>query len=185
MLGSHFDDIELGVGGTLIRHVEKGDNISLVVTNSDEFRTGEPVVRYKEQKEVMSILKLHNLATFNFNDYLPRIIEDLDFLNVELIYCPWDQDTHQDHIQTSQIGKAVSRKGANLFYYDSGSALNFNPNVFVEIDRSKKLKLLKCFKSQKIDYLKFELRDAYWGCLAFLKSGHAEGLVLGRMVYNP
>lgn len=47
-LGAHYDDVEIGVGGTLLKHVNNGDKVFIAITDSDESRTGDLIIRYQE-----------------------------------------------------------------------------------------------------------------------------------------
>ncbi len=48
-IGAHFDDLELGCGGTLIKHVEQGDNVTmLVITDSSYKDPSGNVIRDKD-----------------------------------------------------------------------------------------------------------------------------------------
>ena len=35
-IGAHPDDVELGCGGTIIRHIEKGDNVFILILSKGE-----------------------------------------------------------------------------------------------------------------------------------------------------
>jgi len=60
-VGAHYDDIELGCGGTLLKHIKSGDEIYLAITSSDEFRTGVPVQRESEQFASMRLMGLSRI----------------------------------------------------------------------------------------------------------------------------
>src|SRR3989344_1682208 len=49
-IGAHFDDIELGCGGTIARHVAAGDNVTMVVVTSGEYHWYDgDMIRSKEE----------------------------------------------------------------------------------------------------------------------------------------
>ena len=109
-VGSHFDDLELGCSGTLIKHVNNGDRvIMLVITNSSYKNHSDDLVRdgdvaYKEGVEAANIIGAELICmsyeTFfvPFEDSLTkeinRYIEERD---IDIIYCPWVHDLHRDH----------------------------------------------------------------------------------------
>jgi LmbE family N-acetylglucosaminyl deacetylase len=123
-IGAHFDDIELGCAGTLMKHVNQGDNVTmLVVTNSEYtnydgfmYRTRETALA--EGKAAAEILGL-NLICGNFKTktlaYGYQLIEFLnnwiDQLKIDLIYTHWNYDIHQDH---SAVGKATINAGRHI-----------------------------------------------------------------------
>ena len=65
--GAHPDDIELGCGGTLLKHQKAGHNVYLCVM-SDGSEAGDPKVRIKEQEEAAKRLNAKELIWGNFID---------------------------------------------------------------------------------------------------------------------
>ncbi len=48
-IGAHFDDIELGCSGTLIKHVESGDNVTMLVITDSAFTNPDNIeIRNRE-----------------------------------------------------------------------------------------------------------------------------------------
>ena len=191
VLGAHYDDIEVGMGGTLFRHAQKGDEVYIAMLDSDEFRTGDVEMRFQEQLCVLDLLGLQreNLFRFKMNDDSFYIINELDKIKADTVYAPFELDTHQSHRRCSYIGQSVCRKIPCLFFYPTCSAYNFNPNVFSLIDFEWKTKLLSCFKSQihieAINIERVKKRDSYWASLITSDSeAHAEGFVVRKMMYN-
>lgn len=188
-MGAHFDDIEIGVGGTLTQHIEKKDDVYLAVLYVDEFRTGDPADRFKEQYKVMRLLKIpkKNLMCFTSKDSDPDIIASLDVYKPDIIYTSYEDDTHQDHRRCSKIGQSVGRNPRiTTFFYGGASVRNFHPNVFVNVDFKMKLKLLKCYKSQirekAINIERIKRREHYWGTMiSKSKNVYAEGFVIHKM----
>jgi len=193
-IGAHFDDIELGCGGTLYKHIQMGHKVIIGITSADEIRTGSIVVRRGEQLESMKLLGISNLPNYLYegfkDDELDYLIKDFDSFNPDIIFVPFDKDTHQDHVRASTIGKAVGRKrNITTFFYDSGSTYEFQPNIFSIIDFDFKYKLLKCFKSQiecgaiNIDIVK--KKNSYLASLVTEVEGkYAEGFTVRKMIYN-
>jgi LmbE family N-acetylglucosaminyl deacetylase len=190
--GAHFDDIEVGIGGTLIKHIEKGDEVFLAIVEADEYRTGEPTHRLEEEKNVLKLLGLdvNRLKLFTSKHSENDVIFDLDRLKSDIVYTPYERDTHQAHRRCSTIGQSVGRKKniTTIFYY-CGSSIEFYPNMFSIIDFRRKMELLKCHKSQ-IDCgsLKLSLREkmeSYWASLVSLdEDTYAEGLIVRKMIYE-
>jgi len=190
--GAHFDDVEVGVGGTLLKHIKKGDKVYIAIVESDEYRTGEPIFRLKEQKEVLKLLGLDGtrLLLFTSKHSENDIIFDLDRLKPDIVYTPYEKDTHQAHRRCSEIAQSVGRKKniTTIFYY-CGSSIEFSPNMFSMIDFKKKMELIKCHKSQiERGSLKLSLRErmeSYWASLVSLdENAYAEGLIVRKMIYD-
>jgi LmbE family N-acetylglucosaminyl deacetylase len=190
--GAHFDDVEVGVGGTLSKHLESGDEIYLAIFNSDEFRTGDPTIRYEEQLCAMEVLGLESdrLILFSSGDTVDGIIAVLDEVNPDIIYAPYEQDTHQDHVQCSKVSQAVGRKRniTTIFYY-CGSSVEFTPNLFSFIDFNKKMESINCYKTQiACGALKLNIQkkiESYWASLVSIEDdSYAEGLIIRKMIYE-
>jgi LmbE family N-acetylglucosaminyl deacetylase len=190
-IGAHFDDIEIGVGGTLIKHVDNGDIIYLAITESDESRTGDINIRLEEQKNALKILNIpeRNLLLFKSDQKESDIVKELDLIKPTTIYTMYAHDTHQAHRRSSSIGQSVGRKlTTQVVFYNSGSSYDFSPNVFSIIDFETKQDILKCFESQinfkavNIDFIK--RRESYWASLITDKPVYTEGFVIRKMLYN-
>jgi len=189
-MGAHFDDIEIGMGGTLLKHIENNSKIYMAVLNSDEFRTGKIDERKKEQLESLKIMGLNkkNLMLFTSNEKEADIISKLDKLKPDVVYTHYIKDTHQDHVRCSVIGQSVGRKKNIItMFYNSGSSYEFDPIFFNIIDFEKKLELIKCFKTQlQCGAINIESRKILESYLAYLVSddvyAHAEGFITRRII---
>jgi len=190
-IGAHFDDVEIGCGGTLQKHIKNGDEVYIVITSADEFRTGLPESRMKEQLEVMKLLGLPRSRLITFSRDLPteHIVSKLDEFQFELVFAHYQEDTHQDHRRSSYIAQSVSRKRTTtIIFYESGSSLRFQPNIFSIIDFDFKLKLLESYRSQidrqsiNIDIIR--KKNHYLGSLVSDDvDTYAEGFVVWKMKY--
>ena len=191
-IGAHYDDIEIGCGGTLLKHIEKGDEVHFAITSSDEFRTGIPGERLYEQTASLDMMgvKERILNLFSYREEVHNIIGELDKIHPDTIFTQFEFDTHQDHRRAFIIGQAVGRKrDITTLFYDSGAAYNFNPNMLSIINFQSKLKLLKCYKTQidcgavNLDILK--KKDAYWASLITdIANSFAEGFVVRKMKWR-
>jgi len=192
VVGAHFDDAEVGVGGTLLKHVDKGDDVYIAILESDEFRTGKPEIRTKEQLDAMKFYGVgkDNLVLFTSKDDQSDIIFELDKTKPDIVYTPYYKDTHQAHVYASQIAQSVGRKKniTTIFFY-CGSSVEFYPNLFSVIDFDRKNKLMECHKTQmECGALKRSIRDkmeSYWGALISMDENcYAEGLIVRKMIYE-
>lgn len=190
-LGAHYDDIEVGVGGILHKHICKGDEVFMAITSSDEYRTGKIDLRYEEQLEALTILGVptDNLLLFNEHDNISGVIGKLDLLKIDNVYTPFELDTHQAHKRCSYIGQSVGRKlPIQLGFYNSGSSYNFQPNAFSIIDFNFKYRLLNCFKSQielnAINLSIIQKRESYWASMITNEDTYAEGIFIRKILYE-
>jgi LmbE family N-acetylglucosaminyl deacetylase len=170
-IGAHFDDIELGCGGTVARHVSQGDNvIMLVLTNSAYYNYDGVAIRTeevakKEGLEASKILGVKNLLSigletktlqygFELIEIINKVIDDN---NIDIIYTHWDKDVHQDH---SAIGRATLNAGRhvkNILMYRSNwyhTSFVFRGNYYVDISDFIDIKI-KAVKAHETEYKKF------------------------------
>lgn len=192
-IGAHYDDVEIGCGGTLLKHIERGDEVHLGITSSDEERTGDMRHRYQEQILSAGImgLDLRYIYRFSyFSEEVHDIIGKLDKVEPDIVFTHYEFDTHQDHRRASIIGQAVGRKRhITTMFYDSGSSYDFQPTVFSMIDYSKKYQLISCYRSQielgaiSTDIIK--KKNEFWATLLTDEvNQHAEGFISRKMIYE-
>jgi two-component system, NtrC family, response regulator HydG len=191
-IGAHFDDVEVGVGGTLAKHVAIGDKVFIAVVDSQDDRAGNPTVRLEEQYAALGVLGLRksDLLIFAEFDRTPNIVARLDVLYPDIVYTMFESDTHQAHRRCSVIGQAVGRKlPTGLIFYTSGSSYDFHPNLFSVIDFIPKKTLLECFKSQVssgvLNIGAVRRRESYWASLiSTIPEAYAEGFLVRKLRYE-
>ena len=108
-LGAHFDDIELGCGGSLIKHVKNKDKVYMFVLTDSGYeqydgkveRTREVALR--EGQEAASLLGVERLLCGGFKTkelecsvpLIEKINRVIDEMEIDLIYTHWAHDVHQ------------------------------------------------------------------------------------------
>lgn len=185
-IGSHYDDIEIGCGGTLLKHRDKGDSISLAILKSDESLTGDSIIRQEEQRRATAMLRASCVEFLN-ECKMEYIVGYLDDKIPDVIYFPHQDDYHQDHLKAYQVGMAVGRKRhVNMLAYLTPTSYDYYPNVFSYINIVDKIKLVSCHKSQmerRPDYIDTMIaQHQFFGSLSGAKD--AEGFVFHRMIMN-
>ena len=158
-IGAHPDDIEISVGGTLMLHKERGDEVLGVVVTIPQ----ENEIREKEVEVAAKIMGLKvdrlNLESqgIQFNRNLVGIIDKIikDF-NPTIIYTHWINDSHQDHHHLAQATIAAARHNkCSVFMYEQTipggvGASAFRPQLYVDITKviDRKIDSVKAHKSQ-------------------------------------
>ena len=148
-IGAHYDDIEIGCGGSIAKHRAEGDRvIMLVITHSSYTDNRGNVIRTKEVadaegRKAAKILDCEliclNYETKEVNfDY--RLIRDIEMIindnQIDLIYTHWDKDVHQDHQAVGKATANAGRKADSILMYRSNLYMNtqsFNANYYVDI----------------------------------------------------
>lgn len=191
-MGAHFDDVEVGIAGTLMKHLEKEHIVYITILESDEKRTSRPKIRKGEQKAALDAMGIpfKFLLLFLADEEDADVIAKLDSINPDIVYTLYEKDTHQAHRRCSIIGQSVGRKtNITTVFYNAGSSYDFHPNVFSIIDFNAKDKIIKCFPTQiacgALQPSTIKKKEEYWGSLVSNDSEcHAEGLIVRRMIYN-
>ena len=122
VFGAHPDDIEIGAGGTIAKHVEAGDRVVMVVaTISSQLER-----RREEARCAAAILgaQLHLLdipsEQLEYNRKLVGLVDTLlESFTPDLVYTHWDQDSHQDHNVISRaVISATCQNRCSLLMYE-------------------------------------------------------------------
>jgi len=185
-IGAHYDDVELGCGGTLLRHRDCKDEISIfVITKSDyvslgHVRTAE--VAREEGKKTANILTA-NLYEGNFEtltliatkELVNTIIEVVTKVNPDIVYTHFVGDQHTDHQAVAKATLIATKRVKKVCAYISNvhdTFPKFAHNYCVDISGvfKKKLELLNCFESEKETHLTWEKQLHYLNGLFGLKN---------------
>jgi len=149
-IGAHFDDVELGCGGSLANHANKGDAVYVYVAtvsgfanyNNQTVRSNE--VALNEAQEAMKILGVTELICGKFRTLE---LEFVDALNVDIlriveekkidkVYTHWVGDIHHDHQAVAKASLHSCRHVLRLLMYRSNwyhSTMDFHGNYYIDI----------------------------------------------------
>ena len=155
-VGAHFDDVELGCSGTLAKHVQSGDQVTIYVATDSQYSNGEGrLIRSGETaraegEKAASIIgaelvcgKCNSLFlefTEQTNVELIKLIEDK---KIDMIYTHWVDDIQHDHINLAKAAIHAGRHVPRILMYRSNwyvSAGNFKENYFVDISNTWEIK---------------------------------------------
>ena len=156
-VGAHPDDVELGCGGTLLRHHERRDEITVLVMTGGERGVYDARSRRNEQQYAAALTGA-TLIWGGFADGAvppgPEAIAVVDRAvarsGAEILYTHAPDDSHQDHIATSSVCLAAARRVPTVLYYETPSTLEFMPTVFIDLDdvMDRKISLVRAHLSQ-------------------------------------
>lgn len=189
-IGAHYDDIEIGVGGTLARLKAEGHaTMGYVVTKSDyadfngvEKRSEE--VALAEGKAAADILGYELIAGHRATKEVlfdADLVEDINRIIVEreidCLFTHWDCDVHQDHQAIGAASLAAARRLGRVLMYQSNlyfSSAQFRDDFFFDITDYSDVKF-RSILAHKTEADKF---GPEW--LAFWKNKvHANGQRIG------
>jgi N-acetylglucosamine malate deacetylase 1 len=159
-VGAHPDDIELGCGGTLVKHMDLGNNVFVLIMTNGE-RGNHPQDRSECTKSLRKLgIKKKNIFFGNFPDtYLVDNSDTVNFveklikkLKISRVYTHHPIDRHQDHRACSNAVSSAARKVSEIFLFQGPSTkYPFEPHYFIELKNEhikKKIDALHCYKSQ-------------------------------------
>jgi len=167
-VGAHADDVEIGCGGTVALHTQRGDKVIILIMAESAYTYYDGRVLRTEEEwkteeargaEVLGA-KLINLG-FKTKEvpYSRESIESInrviDEYNIDMIYTHWYHDSHQDHRRTTQSVLSAGRYVKNILMYEpeypaGRSYLGFRNQYYVDITSTFDIKMeaLKQHKSQ-------------------------------------
>lgn len=165
-IGAHFDDVEIGCGGTLLkRRLENGDSITILTVTSSEYTSPEngatrkPEVARKEAEDAARIIgaelicmdkePLTLIHTEQLAHELNHVVQDI---SPDLVLTHWGGDFHSDHAAVSQSSVRAARHVGTILLYRSNwyhTETKFIGNYYVDISSylDKKLDVIRVYDS--------------------------------------
>ena len=171
-VGAHADDVEIGCGGTVACHVKKGDRVIILIMAESSYTNYDGKVLRSlsegidEEERGANILGAEML-NLGFNtksvpysqESIEAINKIIDEYHIDTVYTHWNNDTHQDHIHTTQSVFSAGRYVHNILMYEpeypaGRSFIGFRNQYYVDITSTFDIKMnaLKCHESQVIKY---------------------------------
>lgn len=169
----HNDDEVLGVGGTIAKHVQNGDEVYICeVTKSsseeklkiirDEAAKAHAVLGIKETFFLdFPVVKLNEIPIAELNSEFVSVV---NIVKPNIAFIPHKGDMHKDHFVVSHCAMVAMRPIGQhivkeIYAYETLSETEWNipsvenafiPNVWVDISGyiQTKLKAMNCYKSQ-------------------------------------
>jgi len=177
IVAAHPDDEVLECGGVTVRHVERGDRVSVVVVTRGFPEIFSPEIDEEDRQHAREAHEILGGAGIFFLDFpAPRLdtvpgheladaLREVIFsVNANVIYTPFGGDLHADHKATYLATLVASRPVNNcpvrrLLCYETLSETDwasplddsaFKPTVFVDISDvlERKLQALACFRNE-------------------------------------
>lgn len=176
-IGAHPDDIEIGVGATLLRHAAANDRIvHLLMTDGEAGGIKEERVAEAEHSAgylsaTLVRAGLPDAFLSETRSTVAVIEQAVAAYHPAVVYVHSAHDAHPDHRFTHHAATVAAREIPEVYCYQSpSSTVAFAPNRFVEIGDylDRKVEMLRVYQSQvRIrEYLTEEVIRAtarYWG----------------------
>jgi LmbE family N-acetylglucosaminyl deacetylase len=172
VLAPHVDDETIGLGGTIIEHVKKGQHVTVAYitdgSGSVSSLSKEELMakRKQEAKEVQQLLGFQDMVFLDLpdgalesNEHSRELFRSLiEEKNPAFIYCPTFVDCHPDHVTTGRILSDVLKEkqysGAVRMYEINCPIPPNEINTVIDITDAfeTKEKAVDIFQSQAIDF---------------------------------
>ena len=165
-VGAHYDDLELGCSGTLIKHVRQGDSVTMLVITDSSYRNpdGEPVrnieIAHEEGKKAAEMIGA-GLVCLNYKTFMVPFDEDLtstltgyiEDLTIDTIYSHWTGDLHRDHQYAARSTLMAGRHVPRFLMYRSNyydTECRFQGNFYSDISDviKTKIEVIKAHQSE-------------------------------------
>jgi LmbE family N-acetylglucosaminyl deacetylase/CheY-like chemotaxis protein len=191
-VGAHPDDVEIGVGGILLRHVAEGHDVTVLTLTGGE-AGGVAADRAKESRLAAQLLgarlvhtDLQDTSVSEGASTIAQIHRVLEETGATTVYTHTARDVHQDHRSVHQATLVAARRVPRIYCYQAPSTtVDFHPTRFVAIDEylERKLEVIHAYGSQvKVRrYLEEDLLRAtarYWS--RFSQARYVEPLEVVR-----
>ena len=165
VIGAHYDDSELGAGGSAARWLSEGKNV-YKITLTDTVVKSDLMSLNITSDEVLAnsrdaCLKIGGVKELDFPtapygnlEYSQTIMQDLERIlaeyQIDTCIFHYKDDYNTDHLAASRICRTAARHCDNLLMYQSNPyiiAEDFYPNVFVDVTDyiEKKREALMCY----------------------------------------
>ena len=174
IVAPHPDDETLGCGGSILKHIEKKDNVycifvTTISKSSKNFKNREKEINEINKKYSFKKLfrgkfltsKLHNYDKLKIINFFSKIVKKI---KPEIIYVPFREDAHSDHkivydsisptfktfrypyIKDIRVYETISETN----FKNNFSKKDFEPNLWVNISKymNKKINIMKIYKGE-------------------------------------
>lgn len=181
IISPHMDDEVLGCGGTIAKHVENGDRLSVcVIANrvyNHQFDERKYEIEQNHSRKAKKVLSYSDLVFFGLKDErLEESVQEIVVLlekyieknKPSVVYIPFSGDNNQDHRATFNASRIALRPLATHYIekicmYEVPSSTEqspplhesaFMPNYYVDITNyfKKKTEAYECYVTEKRDY---------------------------------
>jgi LmbE family N-acetylglucosaminyl deacetylase len=139
-VGAHPDDIELGCGGTLLKHAQAGHEIVLLVMTGGERGPRHDRTREREQEDAAAMMNARVVwggfvdtmipSTTAAVDVVEQVLAEFD---PDVVYTHATTDTHQDHRATSEAVLSATRRCRRVLFFESPTTVGFQPHVYIDV----------------------------------------------------
>lgn len=185
-IGAHYDDIELGCGGTLHRYSTAEHNTYGIVICIPDYNLRDAATAIREGSEAASIIGYQPISLYKetrriefTTDFVKEIESHLKSLEADIILTHWIGDVHQDHSTVARTVISAARHYPRILMFRTNcyrSTMDFRGNYYVPLtqeDIDIKSNAVIAHKSE------YDKRGREWLDF-FIQQNRASGYEIGR-----
>ncbi|MBI9079232.1 MAG: PIG-L family deacetylase [Pseudodesulfovibrio sp.] len=165
-VGAHYDDVEMGCSGTLIKHVAAGDRVVVIVASKSAYKDPKgvsirsPEMAAKEGARAAAVMGVELVLLGYEALYVPddedlarAIRYHIEECQIDTVYCHWAHDVHRDHRHVAQAAIMSARQVPRVLMYRSNYYDSYEPfkgNFYSDISEhmEKKIEVIKAHRSE-------------------------------------
>ncbi|MBE7411904.1 MAG: PIG-L family deacetylase [Leptospiraceae bacterium] len=203
-VGSHPDDVELSMGGTILRMLKNRHEVTILdLSNGEPTPFGSIETRKKESRKASDLLGVKRIELDFPNRFIldtvegrKKIAEIFREVRPEIIFTHYEFDSHPDHteccklVEASKFYSKLSKSDISgepffpkkiLYYFPNHIKLNIHPSFLVDIGDflDKKKEIMECYESQFIKNGNGRVIDE------FILLNRYFGLRIGKLAAEP
>ncbi|SEB63515.1 bacillithiol biosynthesis deacetylase BshB1 [Paenibacillus sp. GP183] len=190
IFGAHADDAEIGMGATIAKHTAAGFKVGICdLTYAELSSNGSVESRKNEAEQASAILGITMRSNLGLPDrglllketFIERITNEIRALQPKIVFAPYWQDRHPDHVACSQLIQeavfnaklrkylpdAKAFQVEQLYFYFINDVVEADLLVDVSDCYGKKIAALEAYRSQFVtagegnDYVSTPLNQGY------------------------
>lgn len=190
VFAAHADDAEIGMGGTIVKHVQAGLKVGIVdLTRAEMSSNGDVDTRLREAAAASELLGLAVRDNLGLPDrrlavvpeMIDRMVAAIRMYRPRLVFAPYGIDRHPDHVACSKMAEEAVFSAKLRRYMPELSAWNVDqlifyfindahvPQLLVDISDTQEMKMnaLRAYRSQfmpasdQADWVETPLTAAY------------------------
>lgn len=186
VIGAHYDDAELGAGGTMARCARGGNKVHKLTLTDNETRFTQRGIQVDYESSVAQSARAARILGIEEVDFEPLPCNQLHYttevmqrveqvvydLQIDTAFIHFHSDMNQDHVEASRICMTALRHCKNILMYQSNGYIledDYYPRLFVDISGTMELKkqALRCYGQEHDRFGRlFEIvcqRNEIWG----------------------
>ncbi len=176
IVAPHPDDEVLGCGGTILKHIDNGDEVHWIIVSGMDTKSFSKEQIKKRSDEITKVSKLFGFKSTYKLDYPTSKLDQIpkneiinkfgnlfESLRAEVIYTVFRNDAHSDHkvvfdsvvsatksFRCPSVKKLLSFETISETDFSNPMKDPFRPNLFINIEDyiEKKIEIMKVYESE-------------------------------------